>query len=61
MRMSVSEPRPVRVGLVVDELVKEQVSHRVLSAARCQYHGPSAQCSIIHLQATISVTESVVK
>jgi len=46
MRMSVSDPRPVRVGLVVDELVKEQVLHPVLSTALCQYHVPSAQCSI---------------
>jgi hypothetical protein len=61
MRMSVSAPRPVRVGLVVDELVKEQVLYRVLSASPCQYHAPSAQCSIIHLKATISVTDSIVK
>jgi len=61
MRMSVSDPRPGRVGFVVDDLVKEQVLYRVLSTAPCQYHAPSAPCSIIHLQATISVTDSVVK
>jgi len=61
MQMSVSDTRPIRVGLVVDELVKEQVLHRVLSAGPCQYHVPSAQYSVIHLQATISVTDNVVK
>jgi hypothetical protein len=61
MWMSVSDPRPVRAILVVDELVKKQVLNRVVPAARCQYHVPSDQCSIIHLQATISVTFSVVK
>jgi hypothetical protein len=30
MRMSVSDPRPVCVGFVVDELVKEQSLHQVL-------------------------------
>jgi len=40
MLMSMSDPRPGRVGFVVDELVKEQVLHRVLSAVSCQYHAP---------------------
>jgi hypothetical protein len=41
MRMSKCDPRSVRVGLVVDELVTEQVSHRVLPAAPCHYHVPN--------------------
>lgn len=61
MRMSMSDTRPGRVEFVVDELVKEQVLHRLLSAAPSQYRVPSVPFSIIHLQGTISATDSIVK